>query len=127
MTELTSPWREIVTFLIGGGVFKGLDWLLAYRRQRAEMQLAHETASGESLERRVTATVRVIDIYQESTDDFAERIRSLRGENRALKGQVKELSRRVEKLSQENELLREMKRLEGRGPLIEPGPPGDQG
>lgn len=116
MDSLSSPWREIVTFLIGGGVFKGLDWLLAYRRQRSEMQLAHETATGESLERRVTATVKVIDIYQESSEDFAERIRSMRAENRELKRQLKDAR-------QENELLRELKGkdIERRGYLLPPG------
>lgn len=84
MPELNSPWREILTFLIGGGLFTLLDRLIAYRRQKSELRLAGEQAAGESLERRVTATVKVIDIYQESHEDFAERIRGLRTENRRL-------------------------------------------
>jgi hypothetical protein len=107
MDSLSSPWREIVTLLIGGGLFKGLDWLLAYRRQRSELRLVDAQADGESvgnLERRVTATVKVIDIYQEASNDFADALRGLRGDNR-------ELKQRVRELEQENAILREIKAL----------------
>src|SRR5688572_15937444 len=118
MPDIASPWKEIITFLIGGGVIKLLDIGLKYRRERAEMGLVGaqtEDAAVGTLERRVKATVQVIDIYQESADDFAAQIRAMRAENRGLK-------RKVAEQDQELALLRELKALEGRGRLIEPAP-----
>jgi|ERR1041385_95020 hypothetical protein len=100
MDTSTSPWREIVTFLCGGGLILVLERLALLLKARVERRLVGAQAETEGvagLEKRVTVTTEVIDIYRDSNNDLAEQIRELRRELKSAK--------------QENEILREMKNL----------------